>query len=180
MRIADQGLPSSGIEVEATNFTEGVIFDRDGLQVTAFGVDHGEALKPSFGFQVDYQGHSVVISGDTRPTDSLLRHAKGCDVLIHEVMAARPEYLAGSPARQFIMAHHTSPEQAGRVFAEVKPRLAVYTHIILSGDALVSAPTIRDLITRTRTVYAGPLEVGEDLMQIDVVKTLVSSFVGGR
>ena len=173
MRIADQALPQRGVDVEATDIAEGIIYDQAGVRVTAFDVDHGEAIKPAFGYRIDYQGHSVVISGDTRPSDNLQRHAKGVDVLVHEVMAARAEYLSASPALQTIMAHHTSPEQAGRIFADVKPRLAVFTHVGLSGDARVPAPTTQDVITRTRTMYAGPLEVGEDLMRIDVVNATV-------
>lgn len=169
MRIADQALPQRGANVEATDISEGVVYDQGGVRVTAFEVNHGEALKPAFGYRIDYQGRSVVISGDTQPSENLARYAKGTDVLVHEVMAARAEYLASSPARQIIMAHHTSPEQAGRIFADAKPRLAVFTHIILSGDARVPAPTEQDLIARTRITYAGPLEIGEDLMRISVV-----------
>ena len=180
MRIADQGLPQRGVDVEATDISEGVVYDQTGVRVTAFLVDHGEALRPAFGYRIDYQGHSVVISGDTRPSENLLRHAKGTDVLVHEVMAARAEYLSASPAIQTIMAHHTSPEQAGRVFAAAKPRLAVFTHVVLSGDARAPAPTPQDLIKRTRGAYAGPLEVGEDLMRIDVADAAVRRAPQGR
>lgn len=173
MRIADQGLPQRGVDVVAADIVEGVVFERDGVRVTAFEVNHGEALKPAFGYRVDYQGHSAVISGDTQPSDNLVRMSKGADVLIHEVMAAKPEFLTASPAQQIIMAHHTNPAQAGLIFSEVKPRLAVFTHIILSGDAKVSAPTVPELIAETRKAYAGPLEAGEDLMQIDVVAATV-------
>ena len=83
------------------------------------------------------------------------------------------EYLSAAPAIQTIMAHHTSPEQAGRIFADVKPRLAVFTHVGFSGDARVPAPKTQELITGTRTVYAAPLEVGEDLMNINVVDATV-------
>jgi ribonuclease Z len=173
MRIADQALPQRGAEVESTDISEGVIYNRVGVRVTAFEVNHGEALKPAFGYRIDYQGRSVVISGDTQPSENLARYAKGTDVLVHEVMAARAEYLASSPAQQVIMAHHTSPEQAGRIFTDAKPRLAVFTHIVLNGDARVSAPSVQDLIVRTRSAYGGPLEVGEDLMRIDVVSASV-------
>lgn len=66
------------------------------------------------------------------------------------------------------MAHHTTPEEAGKVFARVKPKLAVYTHLVLIGPNPVTALTPADLITMTRKTYSGPLEVGEDLMVIEV------------
>jgi ribonuclease Z len=61
-----------------------------------------------------------------------------------------------------VIDHHVTPEQAGEVFAKTKPRLAVYSHIV------PPPATEQDLIAPTRKVYAGPLEVGEDLMVIDV------------
>jgi len=122
----------------------------------------GELIKPALGYRVDFRGRSVVVSGDTRFSPNLIKHAKGAEVIVHEVMAAADALLAQSEAVRLVMAHHTSPEQAGRVFAEVQPRLAVYSHIILlrvSSD---------DLIRRTRTAYAGALEIGGDLMTIEV------------
>jgi ribonuclease Z len=68
---------------------------------------------------------------------------------------------------QTILAHHTTPEQAGTVFARVKPKLAVYSHIV--------PPDASDLITLTRKTYSGPLEVGEDLMSIEIGDKVVVS-----
>ncbi len=62
--------------------------------------------------------------------------------------------------RKSIIAHHTTAEEAGKLFSIVKPKLAVYSHIV-PGDA-------KDLLEQTRKSYAGPLEVGEDLMNFDV------------
>ena len=58
--------------------------------------------------------------------------------------------------------HHTTPEDAGKIFAEVKPRLAVYSHIV------PSPATERDLVAPTRKTYSGPLAVGYDLMSISI------------
>lgn len=64
--------------------------------------------------------------------------------------------------RYAIIDHHVTPEQAGEVFARVKPRLAVYSHIVLP------TATEEDVIAPTRKTYSGPLELGEDLMVIEV------------
>jgi ribonuclease Z len=61
-----------------------------------------------------------------------------------------------------VIAHHTTPEDAGRIFARVKPRLAVYSHIV------PSPARAGDLVPPTRKTWAGPLVVGEDLLEIDV------------
>jgi ribonuclease Z len=106
----------------------------------------------------------VVLSGDTRVSENLIRHAQGADLLIHEVAAPETLRRAGyaSERVQGILAHHVTPEQAGEVFARVQPRLAVYSHIVLPSA------TEDDVIPATRKTYAGPLEVGEDLMVIEV------------
>ena len=162
IRIADERLPASGVAVDAADVTEGIVYEHDGVRVTAFDVDHGELIKPALGYRVEFGGRSVVLSGDTRFSANLVTHAKGADVIIHEVMAASESFLAQSEARQRVMAHHTNPEDAARVFAEVGPRLAVYSHIVLAS---VSED---DLIRRTKSTYSGRFEVGSDLMTIDV------------
>lgn len=167
VRHDGEGMPSSGIAVDARDIRQGVVYERDGLKVTAFEVDHGGILKPAFGYRIDYGGKSVVISGDTRPNENLVRFASNADVIIHEVIAARPELLAKSPDARRILGFHTSPEDAGRIFERVKPKLAVYYHVVLlTTDPSISPPTVTELVPRTRTTYSGPLEIGEDLMTI--------------
>ena len=153
----------------AHDVVQGVVYERNGVKVTAFDVDHGAPKMPAFGYRIDCAGRSVVISGDTRPSDNLVRFAEGTDVLIHEVMAARPEAISRSEILRRTAGSHTSPEEAGRVFERVKPRLAVYKHIGLMAAAPSAITGLAEsLIPRTRTIYAGPLEVGEDLMTIEI------------
>jgi ribonuclease Z len=169
IRMADEKLPPAGAKIVTTEITEGVVYEKNGVRVTAFNVDHGEFIKPAFGYRVDYRGHSVVLSGDTRVSENLIRFSKGTDVLFHEVAAAKRENLSTSEAARRILGHHTTPEDAGRVFTHVSPRLAVYTHIgLFSTDPSIAAPTVEDLLSLTRTTYSGPLEVGEDLMSVEV------------
>ncbi len=171
IRIEDEKLPSQGVAVLAEDITEGVVYEKNGVKVTAFDVDHG-LVKPALGYRIDYGGRSVVISGDTRFSENLIRFATGTDVVVHEVAAAKEELLSKSERVRRVMGHHTTPEEAGTVFARVKPKLAVYTHIGLFTIAPISAPTIEDLIALTRKTYAGPLEVGEDLLTIKVGDTV--------
>ncbi len=107
------------------------------MRVIAFEVDHGDLIHPSFGFKVEHAGHSVVISGDTRPSTNLLRHARGTDLPVHQAAAARPELLARSSSWCDILDHHTTPEQAGEIFTQAAPRLAVYCHLMLLNDLVV-------------------------------------------
>ncbi|MEO8449767.1 MAG: MBL fold metallo-hydrolase [Gemmatimonadota bacterium] len=160
-RDLDEKLNAPGIQVVAQDITEGVVFDENGVKVTAFMVDHG-LTRPALGYRIDYRGRSVALSGDTRMSENLIRFAKGVDVLIHEVVD--PDIIrnrADHPnpsAIEAIIAHHTTPEQAGEVFTRVAPRLAVYSH----------APSAESVITKTRKTYSGPLQGAEDLLTIVV------------
>jgi ribonuclease Z len=168
IRIEDDRCKPEGAVIEATDIEEGIVYQKGDVKVTAFEVDH-PPLKPAFGYRVDAGGRSVVLSGDTRFSENLIRHAQGVDLLVHEVIApdslSRAGYLAERIAR--IAAHHTTPEQAGEIFARAKPKLAVYSHIVRPEA------TRDELIPPTRKVYSGPLEIGEDLMVIEVGEQIV-------
>ncbi|HEU4569257.1 MAG TPA: hypothetical protein VFS07_01655, partial [Gemmatimonadales bacterium] len=88
---------------------------------------------------------------------------------IHEVAATPPALLERSATARRIIGFHTLPEDAGRIFARARPRLAVYSHIVLlTTDPAYPAPQASELVPRTRATYDGPLELGEDLMTIEV------------
>jgi ribonuclease Z len=161
IRLYDDRVPPEGIRNEATDIRQGIVYEQGGVKVTAFDVDH-PPIKPAFGYRVDYGGRSVLISGDTRFSENLINHAQGVDVLIHEVVSSQSLMDAryDEERARVITAHHTTPEEAGKVFERVKPKLAIYSHIILP------AASTKDLIDRTRKTYSGDLEVGEDLMTI--------------
>ena len=169
IRLVDEQLPLQGIEFDVSEFSaDGVVFDEEGVTVTAFAVDHGQYIKPSYGYRVDYAGRSVVMSGDTRFDENLIEAAQGTDVVIHEVAAAREEMLAFDERIQLILDHHTTPEEAGIVFDRVSPKLALYSHLTLLSSPDSPEVTLEELIQRTRTNYAGRLLVGEDLMRLEI------------
>ena len=155
------------------------MYQANGVTVTAFLVDHGP-VKAAFGYRVDYRERSVVLSGDTRPSENLVKFAKGADLLIHEVGARSKqdpiftgppdELLPNSRATRGlvkrILDHHTDPLEAGTIFGRVKPKLAVFSHY--PGGAATILPLVRQ-------TYAGPVEFGEDGMTIDVGETVNSS-----
>jgi ribonuclease Z len=170
-RIADQNLPKEAAPFAATEFTEGVVFERGGVRVSAIEVDHGALIKPAFGFRIEFDGRAVVVSGDTKFSENLIKHAAGVDLLIHQVATASAAALA-SPVIQVILAHHTKPDEAGRLFARVKPKLAVFYHFVLLGNP---PATERDVLEGARQHYAGPLEIGADLMRFDIGRDAVTT-----
>jgi ribonuclease Z len=171
-RDVDEKFSPEGIKVIANDIHEGVVHEANGVKVTAFSVDHGP-VKPAVGYRIDYQGHSVVISGDTKPSDSLVKFSQHVDVLIHELGQSKQDpRLTGPPDElipnlrvtrrqaRTIADHHTDAAEAGQVFEKVQPKLAVFSHFsnIVPADAL----------GLVRQSYAGRVEFGEDLMTIDI------------
>jgi len=172
IRIEDEKLSPEGIATAVEEFErDGVVYDKDGVKVIAFTVDHGEAIKPAVGYRIEYRGHAVVISGDTRYSQNVVKYGTGVDVLIHEVCIARPELLS-IPRLQSIIAHHTSPKEAGQVFSSAKPKLAVYTHLVFLATDKVPPASVDDVVAGTRESYSGPLQIGTDLMSFDIGDTV--------
>lgn len=163
IRVRSHNYPLDGVKLLPVEITEGVVFDRDGVKVTAFEVDHFAEQLPAYGYRIDYAGRSAALSGDTTFNENLIAHAQGTDLLVHEVTAASGSAAESAAQLKRISANHTTPEQAGEVFTRVKPRLAVYNHLLLFGGARAE-----DLIPATRKKYSGPLAVGQDLLQIDI------------
>jgi ribonuclease Z len=172
IRIEDEKLARAHATVTTQEFVQdGVVYEAGGLRVIAFVVDHGAAIKPAYGYRIEYQDRVAVISGDTRYNENVVKYGAGADLLIHEVAMARPELL-GEPYIQRIVNHHTTPREAGLVFARTKPKLAVYTHLVMLASESIAAPSIQDLVAQTRETYAGPLEAGEDLMSFEIGDTV--------
>jgi ribonuclease Z len=170
-RDVDEKFPADGIRIVAIDIQEGIVYDASGVRVTAFLVDHSP-VAPAFGYRIDYGGRSVVLSGDTKPSDNLIEHAEGVDVLVHEVGRWKQDpVLQGPPdellpgSRQTrgrartIADHHTDGVEAGRVFARINPKLALFSHYNVDPAATLSL---------VRQNYAGEVRFGEDLMTIDI------------
>ena len=102
------------------------------------------------------------MSGDTRISENLIRHSQSVDVLIHEVARLsppNPKQTERDRAQQekVVKELHTTADQTAVIFNRVKPRLAVYSH---GGSP-------EDLVEARKT-YSGPIEIGEDLMTIEI------------
>ena len=146
-----------------------VVYEADGLKVTAFPVDH-RPVQPAVGYRFDYKGRSVVISGDTAPSASLETAAKGADLLIHE--ALQPEMVqelsdrlkaAGRPMTGQIMHdildYHASPAQAADSARRAGVKMLVLSHIV---PPLPSRAFYAAFLDGAESHFDGPIVVGED------------------
>lgn len=176
IRTEDEHFPLAGIQIDAHDVKPGVVYEKDGIVVTAFDVDHGDYIKPAYGYKITYRGRSVVLSGDTRYSANVEKAARGCDLLIHEVAMIPEKLLAQVPAYKAVYEHHITPEQAGKLFTATRPKLAVYSHLVLSGFPKmgIQPPTPDELLAATRKTYDGRVVVGADLMGFKIDDTGVS------
>lgn len=155
----------SGQDTIATELKPGVVYQSNGVTVTAFLVNH-KPVDPAYGFRVDYQGHSFVYSGDTRydPTTQLTQMSIGVDLLAHEVYGFDP---SASPE---VYNYHTPPEDLAKLLTVAQPKLTALTH-----QAIPPGTTGEDLVTRIRIAgYNGPVQLGADLMTFTIYPNFVA------
>jgi ribonuclease Z len=152
IRSDDTHLPAAGVAFAATDIAPGLVYDSNAVKVTAIEVNHGEKIKPAFGFVIEFDGKKVVLSGDTKYDERVANAAKGADLLIHEVAIVEQT----NPSFRDVEDRHTSPEDAGRIFSIAKPKLAVFSHVIVDRLDALTKPT--------ETTYKGPFVIGQDLM----------------
>ncbi|HEY7062032.1 MAG TPA: MBL fold metallo-hydrolase [Chloroflexota bacterium] len=153
------GLPMQGLFDQQVHPVEpGVILERPGYRVSAAPADHG---MEAYAYRIDYEGGSLVLSGDTTYAESVVKLARGADVLVHEshMVDYRPTDPTYAPVWDNIAAIHSTPEQAGRVAHEAGVRRLIVTHLKPDVDA---AQTQR----RCASEFAGEVTVAEDLMQL--------------
>ena len=79
-------LEYAGFDTNVIDLNNPVIFDNGELKITAFRVVH-EPIEPALGFKFEYKGRSIVITGDTSYTQSVIDNSMNADVLFHEAQA---------------------------------------------------------------------------------------------
>jgi ribonuclease Z len=127
--------------------------------VTAFRVEHGPLQ--AFGYRIDTPTRSIVISGDTRPSETLIRMATGVDVLIHEVIPTGQVVLGNRPNvdwAKYIAEHHTTSTQLGELAARAKPKLLIVSHNTRRESGA-------EILANIRRAYNGKVVIAEDLQR---------------
>ncbi|QTD54916.1 MBL fold metallo-hydrolase [Parasphingorhabdus cellanae] len=179
-RVAHHGediMPPSGIGGTARPFAlptdeaEQIVYDQDGLKITAFAVNH-EPVVPAVGYRFDYKGRSIVFSGDTTRNVAVERACNGCDILVHEVLNAEMVALteaamkkAGRPRLEKIMAdipdYHATPAEVAESAKAAKAKMLVFSHIVPAvPNSLLEPYYLKDVTAGFR----GKIVMGKDGM----------------
>ena len=168
-RIADEGRPPLEPLVTVHELTAGgSIIAAGNVKVTAALVDHPPVV-PAFGYRFDTPDRSIVVSGDTRPSDNLINLARDADVLVHDALfpSAIDRLVGNVPnaprLKESILSHHTSAEDAGRVAQAARVKLLVLSHLIPAEDPEVTEQVWLDAAGKH---FSGRIVVGRDLLEI--------------
>lgn len=169
IRAEHTGSSTDGMQVNYHEKNDGVVYDNDGIKVTAFTVDHG-IVKPAIGYKFEYKGKVIVISGDTLPTENMIKYSENADILIHEayskswmdrVMKKAPYGMKDLLTR--IMNYHSSTDEVAKIAKKAKVKHLVFNHLIPDPTPVwyfekMWAKGVSD-------IYNGKITVGRDLME---------------
>ena len=66
IRVLDEKLSLEGIAISVSEYNrDGVVYEKNGVKAIAFEVNHGDMIKPAYGYRIEFGGRVAVISGDT-------------------------------------------------------------------------------------------------------------------
>ena len=143
-------------QVNTNEIKEGQIYKDSNLTVTAFKVQHGQ-WDHAFGFVFQTKDKKIVISGDCTYSENLIKYAKDCDILVHEVYSDAGLKKRTQRWQDYHSTFHTSTYQLADIANQVKPKLLVLNHQLTFGTSLQS------LLDELKSKYTGPVVNGADL-----------------
>jgi ribonuclease Z len=146
----------AGYEVRAHEVEPGIVYQDARVVVRAFAVPHG-AWKHAYAYRFDTPDRSIVISGDSRPSDALAPACNGCDVLVHEVYSAAGFETRPPEWQRYHRAYHTSSAELAALAAKARPKLVVLYHQLLWGESESA------LVAEVQRGWSGRVVSGRDL-----------------
>ena len=176
-RVAHHGehWSSAGASAAAQEKLPGVVWEKDGLKVTMFDVDHAPVI-PAVGYKFEYNGKSVVVAGDTRKTASTIEMSRGADLLVHEAVdrgtldGLLPMLERSNPRRaamtRDMMSHHTTTIELAEIARDAGVKKLAITHMVPSIPPTDAAEA--NFTRGMAAIYSGPIVMGRDGMVIRI------------
>jgi ribonuclease Z len=162
-RIAHHADLNAPPAVEVHEYTEGPVWDRDGVSIRVAPTDH-RPVAPTIGFRIESSTASVVLAGDTVPCAGLDELAAGADALVHTVI--RKDIVGNIPQQrlQDICDYHSSVEEAAATADRAGVAALVMTHYV---PALVPGQE-EQWRALAASKFGGRVELGDDLHRVEV------------
>ena len=148
-------------KIICSNYSEKKVIKNNFLTVISFENDHGH-IDYSHGFKVLYKNKSIVYSGDTTYSKEVVKNAKNCDILIHEIIAATKKIHDNNKKLRGVISTHTNISQLIKVLNEANPKLTILNHALLFG---VSEEYVLNEVKKS---YDGNVIFSKDLMSVDL------------
>ncbi len=136
--------------------TEGIIYQDENVKVEAFPVVHG-TWPNAWGFRFTTPDRIIVISGDTAPSEKVIKYADNADILVHEVYSKAGFDKRSESWKNYHSQHHTSTYELGEIAGKTNPKLLVLYHILFWGASE------QDLTDEIGEKYKGNVIAGRDL-----------------
>ncbi|WP_255314173.1 MBL fold metallo-hydrolase [Bacillus sp. FJAT-26390] len=159
---------NEGAKINYFENNEGVVYESDGIKITAFEVDH-RPVYPALAYKVEYNGKSVVISGDTVPVANMIKYSHGADLLIHESYNKKwlDELIARFPEQAQSLSNPAKYHSTTLQVAEIARRAGV-PHLVLTHH--IPAPAATEEAEAAYTagmsdIYPNKITMGRDLME---------------
>ena len=146
----------TGWKVEAVEVNDGLVYKDEFIEVIAFKVNHGSWTN-AYGYKFITEDKTIVISGDTAPSEKLIEISKGADILVHEVYSQSGFNRRNEVWQKYHASHHTSTIELAEIANKAKPKLLVLTHILFWGS------TEEEILKEIQSAYPGEVSIGEDL-----------------
>ncbi len=152
-----QPINRTGWQTKAVEIAPGVVYQGDGMTVNAFEVKHGD-WEHAYGYVFRTATRRIVVSGDTTPTEAIVRQCDGCDVLVHEVYSSAGFKTRSKDWQNYHAHSHTSTTQLADIAKRARPKLLVLYHQLYWGK------TDGDLIREIHAAgYDGKVVSAHDL-----------------
>jgi len=150
---------ATGNKVNVHEIKPGVIYKDQNVTVKAFLVKHG-SWPQAFGYRFETPDRTIVISGDTSPSQSVVENCNGCDVLIHEVYSQVGFNASKEDWRKYILSFHTSTRELSEVATKARPKLLILYHQMFFGGP---SDTEEGMLNEIRQGYQGRVVSAHDL-----------------
>lgn len=145
-----------GHRVDVHEIEPGVVYRDSLVTVEAFAVPHA-SWPNAFGYRFTTPDRTIVVSGDTTPTERIVEVCDGCDVLVHEVYSAEAFKRREPEWQAYHADSHTSTTELAEIASRARPQLLILYHQLYWGA------TDEDLLSEIRGGYGGKVVSGQDL-----------------